>query len=53
MMTTPLTHLLDASEREFAIDTARNVLCKAPAGSGKTTLLTHRFLKCLLTVDAP
>lgn len=43
----------DQAARDAACDPARSVLVRAPAGSGKTGVLLLRYLRCLLTVDAP
>lgn len=45
--------MLDAAEREVAIDPSLSVLVQAPAGSGKTTLLTQRLLALLQRVSGP
>lgn len=45
--------LSDDHARIQAIDPSLSAIVQAPAGSGKTEILTQRFLKLLLTVDAP
>src|ERR1700759_2511489 len=45
--------LIDAGERDLAVDGTRSFIVQAPAGSGKTDLLTRRFLKLLAHVDEP
>jgi ATP-dependent helicase/nuclease subunit A len=45
--------IVDAKERELALDVSRSFCVQAPAGSGKTELLTQRFLKLLLSCDEP
>ncbi len=45
--------IVDATEREAAIDPSRSFIVQAPAGSGKTGLLIQRVLRLLSTVDRP
>jgi len=45
--------IVDAKEREQALDVSRSFCVQAPAGSGKTELLTQRLLKLLLICDEP
>ena len=45
--------IIDAAQRESALDISRSFCVQAPAGSGKTELLTQRLLKLLLVSDRP
>ena len=45
--------IIDAVQRESALDISRSFCVQAPAGSGKTELLTQRLLKLLLVSDRP
>ncbi len=47
------TPVVDAKERQRALDPTRSFIVQAPAGSGKTALLTRRVLTLLNTVDEP
>ncbi|HYC36712.1 MAG TPA: UvrD-helicase domain-containing protein [Usitatibacter sp.] len=45
--------IVDAREREAALDPQRSFIVQAPAGSGKTGLLIQRYLALLATVARP
>ena len=45
--------LIDARERELALDIGSSFIVQAPAGSGKTGVLTQRILKLLALVERP
>ena len=45
--------LIDALERDLALDVNRSFIVQAPAGSGKTGVLTQRILKLLTLVERP
>ena len=45
--------LIDAQERQRALDATRSFIVQAPAGSGKTGVLTQRILTLLALVERP
>lgn len=45
--------VIDAHQREEALDITRSFIVQAPAGSGKTGVLTQRILKLLTCVEKP
>lgn len=45
--------VIDAQQRQLALDTSRSFIVQAPAGSGKTGVLTQRILKLLAQVERP
>lgn len=47
------TVIIDATEREQALDISKSFCVQAPAGSGKTELLTQRLLKLLVHCQEP
>jgi ATP-dependent exoDNAse (exonuclease V) beta subunit len=48
-----MSAIVDARQREEALDPARSFIVQAPAGSGKTGLLIQRYLRLLAVVDRP
>ncbi|MEZ5510914.1 MAG: UvrD-helicase domain-containing protein [Gammaproteobacteria bacterium] len=45
--------VIDARQRQEALDISRSFIVQAPAGSGKTGVLTQRILKLLTCVERP
>lgn len=45
--------IVDATQRQAALNLSEHILVQAPAGSGKTGLLIQRMLAALATVDDP
>jgi hypothetical protein len=45
--------VIDAPQRQAALDPSRSFIVQAPAGSGKTGLITQRFLTLLAYADRP
>ncbi|NCP04069.1 MAG: UvrD-helicase domain-containing protein, partial [Deltaproteobacteria bacterium] len=48
-----MSAIIDARQRQKAIDPQRSFIVQAPAGSGKTELLIQRFLALLSQVERP
>lgn len=48
-----MSAVVDAAQRQQALNPAESFIVQAPAGSGKTELLTQRLLALLATVDEP
>ena len=48
-----MSAIVDAAQREAALDPSRSFIVQAPAGSGKTGLLIQRYLRLLAVVERP
>ncbi|MBI3771506.1 MAG: UvrD-helicase domain-containing protein [Gammaproteobacteria bacterium] len=48
-----MTDVIDARQRQAALDPTRSFIVQAPAGSGKTGLITQRFLTLLAQAERP